>query len=135
LVGEAGKEAIVGPHGTAIVDKPTVLALGTEGTEAVVPLHPDGSMKIGPSAPKLNRPDRNMNPGNIKHGPESEQYGAIGYDEQNHAIFPTWEAGFAAQGALLARKYAGKSIEEIGGHGHGYAEDPRWAAGVADLRL
>jgi hypothetical protein len=38
LVGEAGREAIVGPHGTRIVDKPTVTTLGKDGTEAVVPI-------------------------------------------------------------------------------------------------
>ena len=38
LVGERGPEAIINRKGTRIVNKPTITTLGTQGTEAVVPL-------------------------------------------------------------------------------------------------
>ena len=74
------------------------------------------------------RGDRNKNRGNIKMGPEARAFGAVGQDEQGHAIFPTWEAGDAALQALLRRKYSGMTIPQI--NAAGYAEDPNWAAGV-----
>jgi hypothetical protein len=73
------------------------------------------------------RGDRNNNPGNIKMGAIAREFGATGQDEQGHAIFPTWESGNAAQGAVLRRLYFGQTIPQIGSR---YAEDPHWAAGV-----
>lgn len=74
-----------------------------------------------------SRGDRNKNPGNIKMGPVARAFGAVGADSQGHAIFPTWEAGNAAQAELLRRAYSGMTIEQMGSK---YAEDPNWAAGV-----
>lgn len=73
------------------------------------------------------RGDRNNNPGNIKMGPVARAFGAVSQDEQGHAIFPTWEAGNAAQAELLRRSYSGMTVPEMGAK---YAEDPNWAAGV-----
>jgi hypothetical protein len=81
----------------------------------------------GAPGTRMTRGDRNKNPGNIKRGREAEQFGAIGYDEQGHAIFPTWEAGNAAQAAMLKRLYGGQTIPQMGRR---YAEDPNWARGV-----
>ena len=115
LVGEAGPEAIVTSGGASIVNKPTVTTLGADGPAAVIP---------------LTRGDRNRNPGNIKMGPEARYFGATDTDEQGHAVFPSWEAGAAAQAALLRRQYQGKTIAQIG---RDYAEDPRWGAGVMKI--
>jgi hypothetical protein len=75
-----------------------------------------------------SRGDRNNNPGNIKMGPVARKFGAVSQDDQGHAIFPTWQAGNAAQAELLRRSYSGLTLAEIG---QKYAEDPNWASGVA----
>jgi hypothetical protein len=85
-----------------------------------------GSLGGSPGT-RMTRGDRNKNPGNIKRGAESEAFGAIGYDEQDHAIFPTWEAGNAAQAAMLRRLYANRTVPQMGRR---YAEDAGWARGV-----
>ena len=77
---------------------------------------------------RQTRGDRNNNPGNIKMGPDARAFGATGQDDQGHAIFPTKEAGDAAQASLLRRLYSGMTIAQMGMK---YAEDPHWAAGVA----
>jgi hypothetical protein len=75
----------------------------------------------------VTRGDRNMNPGNIKMGPDAQRYGATGVDNQGHAVFPNAEAGIRAQADLLTRNYNGKTVTEMG---RSYAEDPGWARGV-----
>ena len=79
----------------------------------------------------LTRGERNNNPGNIKRGPDAVNFGATGYDAQNHAIFPNWDAGEAAQGALLQRHYNGMTINQMS---RVYTEPPwsnDWARGVS----
>ncbi|WP_186216292.1 hypothetical protein [Burkholderia gladioli] len=44
---------------------------------------------------------RNNNPGNLKYGDFAYQQGATGRDSDGFAVFPTMEAGVAAQRALL----------------------------------
>jgi hypothetical protein len=59
--------------------------------------NPSGAATGGSSAP---RGMRNNNPGNIEYGPFAKKNGATGSDGR-FAIFPTMEAGQAAQRALL----------------------------------
>lgn len=59
--------------------------------------------KQGPHAP---RGIRNNNPGNIKYGDFAYRNGATGRDSGGFAIFPTMEAGVAAQRALLGNYLA-----------------------------
>lgn len=51
-----------------------------------------------------SRSYRNSNPGNIKYGEWAKAHGAIGADKDNFAIFPTMEAGAAAQTELINKK-------------------------------
>ena len=51
-----------------------------------------------------SRSYRNSNPGNIKYGEWAKAHGAIGADKDNFAIFPTMEAGAAAQTELINQK-------------------------------
>lgn len=44
---------------------------------------------------------RNNNPGNIKYGDFAYRHGATGRDDNGFAVFPTMDAGVAAQRALL----------------------------------
>jgi hypothetical protein len=68
---------------------------------------PDGTVERREGA----RNWRNNNPGNIEYGDFAKAYGAIGSDGR-FAVFPTYEAGRAAKGALLfsSEGYAGKTI-------------------------
>jgi hypothetical protein len=75
----------------------------------------------------LTRGDRNMNPGNIKWGPDARAAGATGQDSQGHAVFPNVQAGIQAQASLLRRNYNNKTVPEMG---RSYAEDRGWAKGV-----
>ena len=59
-----------------------------------------GANAIAGSDKKLPRGLRNNNPGNIEYGPFAKRHGATGSDGR-FAIFPTMEAGQAAQQALL----------------------------------
>lgn len=118
IVGPKAAEQLFGPEGAA--DS----AIG-----------PGGSLAAGQTASLENlearmgsRGDRNNNPGNIKMGPVARKFGAVSQDDQGHAIFPTWQAGNAAQAELLRRSYSGLTLAEIG---RKYAEDPNWASGVA----
>lgn len=84
---------------------------------------------------KDSLPNRNNNPGNLKMGRFARLFGATRMDAQHHAIFPTAELGTIALRVLLATKFKGKSIREIGAI---WAEDPRWAlqvAAIADLDI
>jgi hypothetical protein len=80
------------------------------------------------------RPDtlawKNNNPGNIKIGKFARSMGAIGRDMQGHAVFPSVETGRKALRTLLQRKFAGKTLREIGAV---YAEDPMWAENVSKI--
>ena len=80
------------------------------------------------------RPDtlawRNNNPGNIKMGKFARSMGAVARDMQGHAVFPDVETGRAALRRLLSRKFAGKTLREIGAV---YAEDPGWAESVSKI--
>ena len=78
----------------------------------------------------VTRGERNNNPGNIKQGPDAQQYGATGYDAQGHAIFPSWEAGQQAQASLLRRKYRGMSIQQMAPIYAGRASAAGWVRGV-----
>ena len=101
---EAAKagEAIPGSLDAAIPSVPgtgvllpggsTVVTSG--GRKAVAPSSSTG--KTGGS-----RSWRNNNPGNIKFGQFAKSHGATGQDSGGFAIFPTMEAGAAAQEALL----------------------------------
>jgi hypothetical protein len=60
---------------------------------------------------------RNNNPGNIKAGPFATSHGAIGSDG-TFAIFPSLEAGRAAQRAFIQGTYANQTVEQMI---HGYA--------------
>ena len=52
LVGEAGTEAVVTPHGTTVVSKPTHTVLGADGPATVIPLRgqPSGAVGAGQAA-------------------------------------------------------------------------------------
>lgn len=54
---------------------------------------------------------RNNNPGNIEYGNFAKKHGAVGTDGR-FAVFPTYEMGRAAKGALLfdTSSYSGKTI-------------------------
>lgn len=73
---------------------------------------------------------RNKNPGNIKFGKFAKSMGAIGKDEQGHAIFTSARKGRIALRKLLSTKFAGWTLCEIGAK---YAEDPLWAEGVSSI--
>lgn len=73
---------------------------------------------------------KNHNPGNLKYGPFARSMGAIGEDEQGHAIFTSVRKGRAALRKLLTTKFAGQTLRQIGPV---YAEDPRWAMGVSTI--
>jgi hypothetical protein len=73
---------------------------------------------------------KNNNPGNIKIGKFARSMGAIGRDMQGHAVFPDAETGRNALRVLLQRKFAGKTLREIGAV---YAEDPMWAENVSKI--
>jgi hypothetical protein len=77
-----------------------------------------------------SRAHRNKNPGNLKFGPFAKAYGADAKDDVGHAIFPTHVHGRRALKALLATKFKGKTLREIG---KTYAEDPHWAVSVARI--
>jgi len=81
-----------------------VAGAGAGYTDVILP---DGTVERREGA----RNWRNNNPGNIEFGPFAEANGAIGSDGR-FAVFPTYEAGRAAKGALLfsSEGYEGKSI-------------------------
>jgi hypothetical protein len=81
-----------------------VAGAGAGYTDVILP---DGTVERREGA----RNWRNNNPGNIEFGPFAEANGAIGSDGR-FAVFPTYEAGRAAKGALLFSSdgYEGKSI-------------------------
>lgn len=60
----------------------------------------DAQERASGGAGKAPRGIRNNNPGNIEYGPFAKRYGATGSDGR-FAIFPTMEAGQAAERALL----------------------------------
>lgn len=72
----------------------------------------------------------NRNPGNLKMGRFARLFGATKMDKHHHAIFPTAELGHLALRVLLATKFKGKTIREIGTV---WAEDPRWALSIAAI--
>ena len=93
----------------------------------------------------LNRPQRNMNPGNLKIGGIADQYaeknndGSIKVDDQNHLVFSSPEKGMEALKADLSAKINGRSrvvtnpdptIADIGAV---YAADEGWANSVARI--
>src|SRR5262245_40620683 len=74
---------------------------------------------------------QNKNPGNLKYTKFTRERGAIGKDDQGHAIFATVKHGRRALRQLMERpKYTNKSLRQIGKM---YAEDPKWAHGVSKL--
>lgn len=97
------------------------------GGEDGVTMGGDGG---GPTHKRPTRGDRNNNPGNIKYGAFAREHGATGVDSQGHAIFPDRETGFRAAEALLGTKrYAGKTLREIGRQWQ--QAGPGWAATVS----
>jgi hypothetical protein len=81
-------EAVAGGVVTPDVDQPPPGGFGKIGQW----------FKQGPHAP---RGIRNNNPGNIRYGDFAYKHGATGRDSGGFAIFPTMDAGIAAQRALL----------------------------------
>jgi hypothetical protein len=81
-----------------------VAGAGAGYTDVILP---DGTVERREGA----RNWRNNNPGNIEFGDFAKANGAIGSDGR-FAVFPTYEAGRAAKGALLfsSEGYEGKSI-------------------------
>lgn len=73
---------------------------------------------------------RNKNPGNIKYGPFARSMGAIGKDDQGHAIFSSVRKGRAALRRLFMTKFSGQTLRQIGTV---YAEDKNWANGVSAI--
>jgi hypothetical protein len=98
---------------------------GGRGTASAATPRWAGSLQ-NPAGP-LTRGDRNMNPGNIKWGPDARAAGATGQDSQGHAVFPNVQAGIQAQANLLRRNYNNKTVPEMG---RSYATDRGWAKGV-----
>ena len=99
----------------------------------------------GPTVRQGNRPQRNLNPGNVKRGGVADRFattdaqGRPVTDEQGHLVFSTPEAGFNALRADLKAKISGGSrhisgtnptIEQLG---RVYAEDPNWPRSVAKM--
>lgn len=58
------------------------------------------------------RGDRNNNPGNMEYGPFAKAHGAVGTDGR-FAVFPDWDTGANAMGALIAQNYQGLSLAGI----------------------
>lgn len=72
----------------------------------------------------------NNNPGNLKMGRFARMWGAIGQDDEGHAIFESKVQGREALRALLRTKFRGQTLRQIGAV---YAEDPHWAEGVSKI--
>lgn len=75
-------------------------------------INPDGSDTVLRGG---TRTWRNNNPGNVKYGDHAKQYGAIGRDQENFAIFPDSATGAAAMKALLKTtgKYRDATLPEV----------------------
>jgi hypothetical protein len=119
----------IGPNGASITSpgetpRTQVASLSQDITRS--PVSPPGGSA-------LTRGERNNNPGNIKRGPFSARHGATGYDRQNHAQFPNFEAGAKAHADLLRTMHRGKTIPQMNrrGDNSAYAEgNPEWTRNV-----
>jgi hypothetical protein len=77
-----------------------------------------------------SRSHRNNNPGNLKMGKLARKFGAIGMDDEHHAVFPNTTMGLRALRYLLKTKFKGMCLRDIG---KVWAEDPKWAENVCKI--
>jgi hypothetical protein len=96
-----------GDSGDAAADK-------KDGARTVTPDEFQKSMPGGGSGGGGTRGDRNNNPGNLKYGPLAKKFGATGADDKGFAIFPTRDAGSAAQESLVkSDAYSGLTLDQF----------------------
>ena len=94
--GEAGEsQEVLDEQYRKATKTPNDYGIKTKETEAA---------KARASSGQGSRSYRNSNPGNIKYGEWAKSHGATGADQDNFAIFPTMEAGVAAQTELINKK-------------------------------
>ncbi len=125
---------------------PLLLHLVTAPITAETVTCPDWSwLMVDPQPPKLSRPARNKNPGNLKslslvvarrlYGKEA----VVGLDDERHVQFATWEAGLAALRQDLRVKVSGRSRTglppnpTIAAFSKVYAQDPKHGRKLALL--
>ena len=91
VAGSGGTRTLVGSEGADALHR--VVSAGAGWTEVALA---DGTTQRREGT----RAWRNNNPGNIEYGPFARAHGAVGTDGR-FAVFPSYEAGRAAKGALL----------------------------------
>lgn len=88
---------------------------------------------VSSSGAQPPRNERNKNPGNLKYGDFAIKHGAIAADKEGFAIFPTMEAGVAAQQALLKSKYD-QGLDTLHKLYYGSGNTKGWLGNEADLK-
>jgi hypothetical protein len=83
---------------------------GGAGAAAGLPGSSNGAIPGSNAASGGARGLRNNNPGNLRYGAFAKAQGATGQDDKGFAVFPSMEAGAAAQATLLDKNYFGKGL-------------------------